>query len=57
MDKIHYLTIEEIITKFGKHLTKKECKLLTVDTTITIDNDQITIIRNPKFSKTDISYE
>lgn len=57
MDKIHHLTIPEIVTKFGKYLTKKECKLLTVNTTITIDNDQIIIISNPKFSKTDISYE
>lgn len=57
MDKIHHLTIPEIVTKFGKNLTKKECKLLTVNTTITIDNDQIIIISNPKFSKTDISYE
>ena len=57
MEKIHYVTIPEIVSMFGKNLTKKEIELLTVGDTITINSDQITIIKDSKHSKTNISYE
>lgn len=57
MDKYHYLTITEIVSMFGAKLTKAEIKHLTVGTTITIDSDQIVVIKDSKFSKTNISYE
>ena len=57
MEKIHYITIPEIVSMFGKNLTKKEIELLTIGDTITINSDQITIIKDSKHSKTNISYE
>ena len=57
MEKIHYITIPEIVSMFGNSLTKKEMSMLTMGDTITISGDQITIIKDSKFSKTNISYE
>jgi len=47
----HYLTKEDLAIYYKKELTKKEIKAQAVGHTITINDDQIVIIANQKFSK------
>jgi hypothetical protein len=47
----HYLTKEDIAIHFKQHINKKELKAQVVGTTITLNDDQIVIINNQKFSK------
>ena len=47
----HFLTKEDIEIHFKNHITKKELKKQSVGTTITLNEDQIVIIANQKFSK------
>lgn len=48
---VHFLTKEDIAIHFKNHITKKELKAQTGGSTITINDDQIVIISNQKFSK------
>ena len=47
----HYLTKEDIAIHFKDHITKKELKIQKVGTTITLNEDQIVVMDNQKFSK------
>lgn len=47
----HYLTIKDIDVYFGKYITKKELKNQSVGTSITLNEDQIVIISDQRFSK------
>lgn len=47
----HYLTKEDIAIHFKNHITKKELKAQAVGQTITLNEDQIVIIANQKFSR------
>lgn len=47
----HYLTIQDIEVNFGDHITKKELKKQTIGTSITVNDEQIVIIADQRFSK------
>jgi hypothetical protein len=47
----HYLTKEDIAIHFKQHINKKELKAQSIGNTITLNEDQIVIIANQKFSK------
>lgn len=43
---VHFLTLKQLAEKFGKDLSKKELNAQTVGTTITINEEQIVILRD-----------
>lgn len=52
---VHYLTKPQIAEKFSRHIGKKELEIQTVGNTITLNNDQVLIIEDPRFSKENIN--
>jgi len=48
---VHYLTKEDIAIHFKSHIPKKELDAQSIGTTITLNDEQIVIISNQKFSK------
>lgn len=47
----HYLTKEDIYKHFQRHITQKELKIQTIGSSITLNNEQIVIIKDQSFSK------
>ena len=43
---VHFLTLKQLAEKFGKDLSKKELNAQSVGTTITINEEQIVILRD-----------
>ena len=43
---VHYLTLKQLSEQYSKDLTKKELNGQTVGSTITINDDQIVILRD-----------
>lgn len=43
---VHYLTLNQLAEKFGKDLSKKELNAQSVGSTITINDEQIVILRD-----------
>jgi hypothetical protein len=43
---VHYLTLKQLEEKFGKDLSKKEIKAQRVGSTITVNDEQIVILRD-----------
>lgn len=55
----HYLTLEELEIKFEGYISKKELKVQTVNTCITVNDQQIVIVpvsvsKKSKVNKNDI---
>ncbi len=48
---VHFLTKEDIAIHFKNHITKKELNAQSIGATITLNDEQIVIISNQKFSK------
>jgi hypothetical protein len=46
---VHYLTLKQLDEKFGKDLSKKELKAQLIGSTITVNDDQIVILRDTNF--------
>ena len=46
---VHYLTLQQLDEKFGKDLSKKELKAQLIGSTITVNDDQIVILRDTNF--------
>lgn len=46
---VHFLTLKQLAEKFGKDLSKKELNAQTVGTTITINEEQIVILRDKDY--------
>lgn len=51
---VHYLTKYELPETFKGHITKNEAEDQLLWSTITIAGDQIVIIEDPKFSKSNL---
>ena len=43
---VHFLTLKQIEENFSSHITKKELKAQSVGTTITLNEEQIVILRD-----------
>lgn len=43
---VHYLTLKQLAEKFGKDLSKKELNGQSIGSTITINDEQIVILRD-----------
>jgi len=43
---VHYLTLKQIEENFSSHISKKELKAQTVGSTITLNDEQIVILRD-----------